>query len=209
MRESTVFYRSFYEAIKELDADMQSQVYCAIFEYALNFNQLELTGVAKTVFTLIKPQLDANQKRYDNGNKPKLKQTISKTEASHKQDTSKQYPNANVNDNVNVNAIKKKESDKSLMLENRKKDFMNSLIPFLDEFSKETVRAFYDYWTEHSENGFKMRFEMQKVFDKHKRLTTWKGREKNFFKGGVVEKKDKVAEIMESMQEQLIKRGLA
>lgn len=83
---------------------MQSQVYCAIFEYALNFNQLELTGVAKTVFTLIKPQLDANQKRFDNGNKPKLKQTISKTEANHKQDTSKPYPNANVNDNVNVNA---------------------------------------------------------------------------------------------------------
>lgn len=104
MRESTVFYRSFYEAIKELDADMQSQVYCAIFEYALNFNQLELTGVAKTVFTLIKPQLDANQKRYDNGNKPKLKQTISKTEAKHKQDVSKPYPNANVNDNDNVNA---------------------------------------------------------------------------------------------------------
>ena len=103
MRESTVFYRSFYEAIKELDADMQSQVYCAIFEYALNFNQLELTGVAKTVFTLIKPQLDANQKRYDNGNKPKLKQTISKTEANHKQDISKPHPNANVNDNVNDN----------------------------------------------------------------------------------------------------------
>ena len=103
MRESTVFYRSFYEAIKELDADMQSQVYCAIFEYALNFNQLELTGVAKTVFTLIKPQLDANQKRYDNGNKPKLKQTISKTEAKPKQDVSKPYPNANVNDNVNDN----------------------------------------------------------------------------------------------------------
>ena len=103
MRESTVFYRSFYEAIKELDADMQSQVYCAIFEYALNFNQLELTGVAKTVFTLIKPQLDANQKRYDNGNKPKLKQTISKTEAKPKQDVSKPHPNANVNDNDNVN----------------------------------------------------------------------------------------------------------
>jgi hypothetical protein len=102
MRESTVFYRSFYEAIKELDADTQAQVYSAIFEYALNFNELELKGVAKTVFTLIKPQLDANQKRYENGNKPKVKQVISKTEAKQKQDTSK--VEANVNDNVNANA---------------------------------------------------------------------------------------------------------
>jgi hypothetical protein len=104
MRESTVFYRSFYEAIKELDADTQAQVYSAIFEYALNFNELELKGVAKTVFTLIKPQLDANQKRYENGNKPKAKQVISKQEAKPKQDVTEVEANVNVNDNVNANA---------------------------------------------------------------------------------------------------------
>jgi hypothetical protein len=103
MRESTVFYRSFYEAIKELDAELQAVVYSAIFEYALNFNEVELKGVAKTVFTLIKPQLDANQKRFENGNKPKAKQVISKQEAKPKQETSKVEANVNVNDNVNAN----------------------------------------------------------------------------------------------------------
>jgi hypothetical protein len=103
MRESTVFYRSFYEAIKELDAELQAVVYSAIFEYALNFNEVELKGVAKTVFTLIKPQLDANQKRFENGNKPKVKQVISKQEAKPKQETSKVEANVNVNDNVNAN----------------------------------------------------------------------------------------------------------
>jgi hypothetical protein len=103
MRESTVFYRSFYEAIKELDAELQAVVYSAIFEYALNFNEVELKGVAKTVFTLIKPQLDANQKRFENGNKPKAKQVISKQEAKPQQDVSKVEANVNVNDNANVN----------------------------------------------------------------------------------------------------------
>ena len=103
MRESTVFYRSFYEAIKELDADTQAQVYSAIFEYALNFNEVEVKGVAKTVFTLIKPQLDANLKRYENGTKAKVKQVVSKQEAKPKQDRSKVEANVNVNDNVNVN----------------------------------------------------------------------------------------------------------
>jgi hypothetical protein len=55
------------------------------------------------VFTLIKPQLDANQKRYENGNKPKVKQVISKQEAKPKQDVSKVEANVNVNDNVNEN----------------------------------------------------------------------------------------------------------
>lgn len=104
MRESTVFYRSFYEAIKELDAELQAQVYSAIFEYALNFNEVELKGVAKTVFTLIKPQLDANQKRYQNGTQAKQKQNTSKQEAKIKQSKSKVAPNVNVNDNVNDNA---------------------------------------------------------------------------------------------------------
>lgn len=104
MRESTVFYRSFYEAIKELDAELQAQVYSAIFEYALNFNEIELKGVAKTVFTLIKPQLDANQKRYQNGTQAKQKQNVSKQEAKVKQSKSKASPNVNVNVNDNVNA---------------------------------------------------------------------------------------------------------
>ncbi len=105
MRESTIFYRSFYEAIKELDAETQSKVYSAIFEYALNFNEVEVKGLAKTVFTLIKPQLDANLKRYENGTKAKVKQVVSKQEAKQKQTISKVEANVNVNvnDNVNVN----------------------------------------------------------------------------------------------------------
>jgi lipopolysaccharide export LptBFGC system permease protein LptF len=103
MRDSAIFYRSFYEAIKELEPHIQAQVYTAVFEYALNFHEVELTGIAKTVFTLIKPQLDANNKRYSNGTKAKQKQNGSKTEAKNKQKRSKVEANVNVNDNVNEN----------------------------------------------------------------------------------------------------------
>lgn len=103
MRDSTIIYRSFYEAIKDLDVKIQGEVWQAVFEYSLNFKSQELTGIAKTVFTLIKPQLDANIKRYKNGKKPKQKQEISKTEARNKQTTSKNEANENVNENKNVN----------------------------------------------------------------------------------------------------------
>lgn len=58
MRDSIIFYRSFHEAIKELDLKSQAIIYNAIFEYSLNFNEIELSGIPKTIFTLIKPQLD-------------------------------------------------------------------------------------------------------------------------------------------------------
>jgi hypothetical protein len=66
---------------------------------------MELSGLDRTVFTLVKPQLEANLKRYENGNKPKQKQNRSETEAKPKQDESKVEANKNdnVNDNQNVN----------------------------------------------------------------------------------------------------------
>ena len=97
-RDSYIFYRSFYEAIKEIPELDQLSVYKAISIYALEQEEIELTGIAKAIFSLVKPQLDANYKKYENG-----KQKKSKTEAKDKQRTSKIGTNVNVNENVNDN----------------------------------------------------------------------------------------------------------
>jgi hypothetical protein len=108
MRDSMIFYRSFYESLDGMTETTKAQVYDAIFIYGLDFKEPTFTdAMAKSLFTLIKPQIDANVKKYHNGNKPKLKQEISKTEAKDKQIESKTEGNVNVNvndnDNVNVN----------------------------------------------------------------------------------------------------------
>jgi len=102
-RDSMIFYRSFYEAISGLPKEDQADIYNAILSYGLNFNEPKLDGVSKTVWTLIKPQIDANIKRYINGKQPKPKRKVSKTEAKGKQNRSKTEANANVNVNDNVN----------------------------------------------------------------------------------------------------------
>ena len=98
-----IIYRSFYEAIKELGEKEQATLWNAVFSYGLDFIEPELTGICKTVFTLIKPQLDANIKRYENGKRPKNEQKESKTEAKNKQNGSKTVTNVNVNENANNN----------------------------------------------------------------------------------------------------------
>lgn len=103
MRDSFIMYRSFYEAITDLTKEQQADVWRAICEYSLNFQEIELDGIAKTIFKLIKPQLDANNKRYENGTKPKNKQEKSKTEAKQKQSESELEANNNVNVNENNN----------------------------------------------------------------------------------------------------------
>lgn len=69
-RESFIFYRSFYEAVKCMPPDVQAEIYPAICEYAL-FGKLpkNLSDVAKGMFTLIKPNIDTNTARYVNGSK--------------------------------------------------------------------------------------------------------------------------------------------
>lgn len=103
-----IFYRSFYESVEGMSPVIKAEVYDAIFKYALDFKEPEFTdNVAKALFTLIKPQLDANIKRFENGKKPKTKQKESKTEAKQKQKESKieANNNNNVNDNENNNII--------------------------------------------------------------------------------------------------------
>lgn len=115
MRDSFVFYRSYYEAIAELDDDTQLKIYQALCDYSLNGAEPNLAGVAKAVFTLIKPTLEANRKRYENGkkggkpnqietkNEPNANQSVTKTKPNINQTLTKAKPNVNVNDNVNVN----------------------------------------------------------------------------------------------------------
>ena len=107
MRDSIVFYRSFYEAIKEIPLEEQGVVYNAIYGYALDGIEPELNGIAKEIFILVKPKIDANNNRYENGKKggkPKANQNETKTEPKPNQDVTETEPNENVN--VNENDLK-------------------------------------------------------------------------------------------------------
>ena len=104
MRDSTIFYASFYDAIKELPSQNQIEIYNAIFELSLKNNEIELTGLSKTIFTLIKPQLLANLTRYENGKKGAEHGKKGGRPLKHKpQNNPKLTPNKNVNVNGEKN----------------------------------------------------------------------------------------------------------
>ena len=65
-----LFYISFYEAMQELPDKDRLKLYDAITEYGL-FGEVRkpLSGISKACFALIKPQIDANEKRRSGGKK--------------------------------------------------------------------------------------------------------------------------------------------
>lgn len=165
MRENMLIYRSFYEAIKDLPLEEQAQVWNAIFELGLNQNEVQLSGIASTIFKLVKPQIEANIRRFQNGKAPK-KQNESKQEA----DVSKTVANNNNNNNLN----------KNLTITQRKEKFYNEVAKFIKKYPKEMLRDFFEYWTEHAESDKKLRFEKEKTFGIERRLKTWESNQNKF-----------------------------
>ena len=133
-RDSFIFYGSFYEAISCLDDATRLQCYDAVASYAITGIDPELNGVAKAIFALIKPQIDANNKRYNNGCKgaeygkkggrPVTKNPIGDNDENPIGDTSKnpigdndenpiETPNEKENENVNENENEKEKENES------------------------------------------------------------------------------------------------
>ena len=67
MTDSFVFYRSFQECLEHVDDAAYRRIMTAITTYALNDETPSLQGLELAVFIAIKPQIDANIKRRENG----------------------------------------------------------------------------------------------------------------------------------------------
>lgn len=79
-RSQFTFYRSFWEAVKELPPKGRADVICAVCEYVFEEHEQQLAGVSKAIFSLIKPTLDTAARKATNG-----KLGGSKTKANGKQ----------------------------------------------------------------------------------------------------------------------------
>ena len=66
--DSFVFYRSFRDAIREMDEQEQLETLLAICDYALYGVEPNLSGaLPRAVFTVARPSIDANKAKRENG----------------------------------------------------------------------------------------------------------------------------------------------
>lgn len=138
-RDSFVFYRSFHESIKRLPDEVQTALYRSIVEYALDQVVPDFTGISfqpfvEAIFAGIRPQLDANYKRFLNGcgggcppgtKKPSM---MGNTNASKKQNRNETEtkPNVNVNENENVEVVGKRVPDQELTMPFNDSEFVET-----------------------------------------------------------------------------------
>lgn len=102
MRDGFIFYGSFFEALQELDPEDRLAAYDAICSYALTGVEPEGSGTIKAVFKLVRPQIDANNKRRENGKRGA--DATNEQEGGNMSATSRQQ--------VGTGAAKEKEKEK-------------------------------------------------------------------------------------------------
>ena len=104
MRNSFVFYGSWWEAIKNLPRDVQGDVLTAIVEYGLSGETTEqLKPITKAMLAMVKPQIDANNKRFENGKKGgRPNNSGTKLKLKNNQTETKQKPSENQPETYNV-----------------------------------------------------------------------------------------------------------
>ena len=112
MKESFVFYKSYYDAIKKIPEEYQLELYNAILSYSLEgIEQTKLSPIAEAMFILIKPNIDSSQRRYEasvgNGKKGGRPKKETQEKPNNNLEKSKTKPNQNLNvdvdDDVDVN----------------------------------------------------------------------------------------------------------
>lgn len=97
-------------------------------------------------------------------------------EKRHTGDT-KQIKEKNIIKETTTNVVAKKDAAKAATL-SRKDSFYQLLVPYVGQYPKEMIRAFFDYWSELNKSETKMRYELEKTWELPRRLATWANRER-------------------------------
>lgn len=159
MTDSFVFYRSYYEAISDLNNADKLTMFEAIAELSLNDKEPQLNGIMATMFKLIRPQIDSNKKKRKDGmgggRPPKKTNGLQKEKPvvieKKNQWLSDEKPNGDVNGDVNDNEDKKIKAERFENFwkfynkgskKNAKTQFMKLSLEDIDKMSFHVVKYF-------------------------------------------------------------------
>lgn len=115
-RKQFTWYRSYYDALKEIPAEEFRAIVLAVCAYALDGEEPELSGVARAIFTLIRPTLEVGRSRAEN--RSRAEQTVlSAEQTGSKPEQTKNKPEQTQNkrkqtDNKPEQTRKEKEKEK-------------------------------------------------------------------------------------------------
>lgn len=183
-KKSVLIYCDLIHTVEHLPDELAGRLFKHLLEYVNDRDPQTDDVMLKIAFEPIKQQLKRDLQKYNNivernrangakGGRPKNPNKPTGLSGNPKKPKKPDTDTDTVTDNDNVNDIVKEKETK----EQRANKFALRVNAFL-QYDKKMREEFISYWTESNEKGKKLRFELQKVFDIGRRLTTWNNRNK-------------------------------
>lgn len=194
---SFLFRKEWADAMKGQPSKARLKLYEAIMEYAFTDKlNTRLVPLSMAVFLAAKAVIDKDRETSEmrrmagqKGKRKKKKTVVRKkstdipvlaTEVATVSTTPPLQPpppipvesEPGTGDSAKIIEVKKPVSS-TPTIEHRQRRFYESLVPFVEKYGREMVRDFYEYWTETTRSGAKMRFELQPTWVVSKRLARW------------------------------------
>jgi len=196
-KKSFIAYADWKETFDKLPDEIAGKLIKHIFAYVNDENPISNDFIIDAVFSNIKNTLKRDLKKWElqleqrrNAGKKSAEQraltksnerSISFNEKTRNSTVSVSVSDSDINKVViGEKTPKLPKSNKGNLFNSRKESFRKDVAIYLKEYSKETLRSFFDYWTEPNPSKTKMRWELQKTFDVNLRLKNWTKNEKTF-----------------------------
>jgi hypothetical protein len=187
-KKSFVLYSDLIKSIDHLTNEEKGILFNHLLEYVNDKNPILTDRLILTAWKPIELQLkrdlikfeEVKFKRSEAGKRSAELRALKNDEQNLTNSTSVESveqtltnPTVNDNDNVNVNVINNN-------IDSRKLKFANTLKPFIDNYGKELIREFYNYWTEPNKSNTKFKQELERTWSLERRLETWAKNDTNF-----------------------------
>lgn len=220
-KKSVLLYCDIIHTVEKLDDATAGELFKHYLRYINDKDPETDNLIVELCFEPIKQQLKRDLKKWETTLEGRSKAGLASAEARrNKKEQTATNPtnvkfveqtatNPTVKDNVNVTVnVKDNVNVKEINnLDSRKLKFSHLLKPFISEFGEKMLREFFDYWTEHNQDGQKMRFEYSKnqPFNVSRRLGTWKRKnEADDFKSSTKKRGDGIdAEYMAELKNRI------
>ncbi|MBO6034000.1 MAG: hypothetical protein J6Q22_21610 [Prevotella sp.] len=193
------FFESYHRALSRVPDDCYGRVVKAMSDYVFNGVEPNLTNTLDLLaWDLIKPILAKGEElsriRANAGQAGGLKgkgvtRNIGNDFARQKQINTKSKANQKQNNSGIGKGIGEgigiyKETTfvakkAELSLEQSKADFKESIKPFVEKYGSNMCNDFFEYWTEKTPDGKKMRYQLQKTWEIGRRLARWHKQNQN------------------------------
>jgi hypothetical protein len=198
-RKGFNFFRSYFDVYNELEniEDKVAFIDALLDRQFMGIKPTNLKGMAKFAYISQTNSIDSQVKGFEDKTGIILTPTDGgcvggKTTPTEQVEVKEKVEVKNIVISIPKKTSEQIQNDLKELIDKKKKDFVEAIKPYKQNYTSQMLNDFYDYWTETKPNSKLIRWEREKAFDMSRRLDYWSRNDGKFGTTKQLQKVDKL-----------------